>query len=354
MTNKTPNHAFWSDKCVLVTGHTGFKGGWLVQWLSMMGADVHGLALEPAGDINLFSLNGLQQLCSHNLVDLRSFDSVKRTVSQIRPDIVFHMGSQALVRPSIADPRSTYDTNVMGTVNLLEALRGQTNLQAVLCITSDKVYLNTNHGLAFAEDAPLGGKDPYSASKSAQEIIIQSYRQSFFEGDGVRLATARGGNVIGGGDFSVDRIIPDVVRSLESGTPLVLRHPEATRPWQHVLDCLNGYLLFAEYLAATKTPISTMNIGPDSDQGFATVQTLVEELFKAMQREPNWVHEPTEGSLEATMLSLDNAVAKHTIGWQDQLTGDAMIAATVEWYKSYFNGDDLKAVTQTQIQNFCE
>lgn len=353
MVSRIPNASFWAGKRVLITGHTGFKGSWLVQWLSSMDAEVYGISLAPSGQNNLFDLARLDELCTHDVMDLRAANQVQSAVVNAQPDIIFHMAAQSLVRPSIADPQETYSTNVMGTVNLLEAARKTQSVGVVLCVTSDKVYRNDNSGTAFSENAPLGGKDPYSASKAAQEIVVQSYCQSFFERSQSRLASVRGGNVIGGGDFSVDRIIPDVVRSIESGEPLVLRHPEATRPWQHVLDCLNGYILFAEHLADTKSSITTLNIGPDADQEFATVQMLIDKLFRVMNRDPNWKHEAVEGSLEAKMLSLNNQAAKDVLGWQDRLTGNSMIDMTAQWYKSYFNNEDMRAVTAQQIQNFC-
>nr|WP_319391972.1 CDP-glucose 4,6-dehydratase [uncultured Cohaesibacter sp.] len=349
---KIPDPEFWCNKRVLITGHTGFKGGWLVQWLSLMGADTYGLALDPVGKENIFNLNRLEESCHHRIADLRDRDAVKNAVDEADPEIVLHLAAQAFVRPSINDPVTTYETNVIGTVNLLETLRVLPNVKTVLCITSDKVYLNKNSNEAFKEDAPLGGKDPYSASKSAQDIVVQSYRQSFYEPIGKKLATVRGGNVIGGGDFSADRIIPDAIRSIQTGKPLVLRHPEATRPWQHVLDCLNGYLLFAEYLTNCSSCVPTLNVGPDANEELTSVSSLISMLYEKMGYTQLWLHEPVPGSLEASTLSLDNQAAKQTLGWKDHLAGNTKITETANWYKSFFNKEDMQKVTTNQIKNF--
>ena len=234
---------FWAGKRVLVTGHTGFKGSWLALWLSSMGARVSGYALQPTTTPSLWqSVEGHAGIAS-TIADVRDPAALLRAFEAFRPELVFHLAAQSLVHASYGDPVGTYATNVMGTVHLLQALRTQTALKAVLAVTSDKVYANAETGRAFAEDDPLGGKDPYSASKAATEIAVQSFAKSYFEPAGVPLATARGGNVIGGGDFSPDRIVADIVRAARAQQPFVLRHPEATRPWQHVLDCLAGYLV---------------------------------------------------------------------------------------------------------------
>ncbi|MDB5463805.1 MAG: CDP-glucose 4,6-dehydratase protein [Phenylobacterium sp.] len=237
------DRAFWRGQRVLLTGHTGFKGSWAAVWLERLGAEVTGLALAPDQSPSLFELAGVETLTRSLVVDLRDRAAVEAALAGRSFDLVLHMAAQPIVRTAIAEPVETFATNVMGTVHLLQALRVQAALKAALAITSDKVYANAETGRAFAEGDALGGKDPYSASKAATEIAVQSFAKSYFEPAGVPLATARGGNVIGGGDFSPDRIVADIVRAARAQQPVVLRHPEATRPWQHVLDCLAGYLV---------------------------------------------------------------------------------------------------------------
>lgn len=246
---RLPDPGFWAGKSVLVTGHTGFKGGWLTLWLSALGANVTGLALSPETKPSLFELADIGSSCRSEIADLRDASAVKRVVRAARPEIVLHLAAQALVRRSYREPGATFATNAQGTANLLDALADAPDLKAILAITSDKVYANDESGRAFREDDALGGHDPYSLSKAAAEHVVAGFRAAIFEKKGIALATARGGNVIGGGDYSEDRIVPDIVRAAASGVPLVLRNPSATRPWQHVLDCLCGYLVFAERLA---------------------------------------------------------------------------------------------------------
>ena len=250
---------FWAGKRVLLTGHTGFKGSWAAIWLSRMGAEVTGLALAPDASPSLFELANVAGRVESHLVDIRDAAAIERVLADKSFDLVLHMAAQAIVRTSVEDPLATFDTNVMGTARLLQALRGQPALQAVLTITSDKVYANNDSGRAFVESDNLGGKDPYSASKAAAEIV-QSFAKSYFPD--VAVATARGGNVIGGGDFSRDRLVADIVRAQRAGEAVTLRHPEATRPWQHVLDCLAGYFRHLEALATDPAAPRTLNFGP--------------------------------------------------------------------------------------------
>jgi CDP-glucose 4,6-dehydratase len=241
--------AFWPGKRVLLTGHTGFKGAWMAVLLNRLGADVDGLALPPQGEAALWRCIAPRLEITEHLVDLRDADAVDGVVTEARPDVIIHMAAQALVRQSYLDPLTTYSTNVMGTVNLLEALRRRKGLVAVLVVTSDKVYENSGGNNSFGEEDRLGGADPYSASKAACELIVKSYAESFFFGASVPIATARAGNVIGGGDWAADRLIPDIVRARIKGDVVRLRNPGARRPWQHVLDCLAGYLRFVEHIS---------------------------------------------------------------------------------------------------------
>ena len=271
-----PDSSFWQGKRVLVTGQTGFKGAWLALWLHRLGAEVTGIALPPASQPNLYDLSDVADACDSQFLNLLDAESLSDAVSKVQPQVVLHLAAQALVRQSLADPAETFASNVMGTVNLLNALRNMDGLQAIVAVTSDKVYANDNLGTPMREDDVLGGHDPYSASKAACEHVIHAYAGSYFAANNVPLVSARGGNVIGGGDFAVDRIVPDCLRAAIANEPVVLRNPESTRPWQHVLDCLCGYLLFAERLVSApgETP-RAINFGPLSGADIP-VATLAE------------------------------------------------------------------------------
>jgi CDP-glucose 4,6-dehydratase len=262
-----------------------------------------------------------------------------------------HMAAQPIVRTAVADPVTTFATNIMGTAHLLQALRAQPELKAVLTITSDKVYANADTGRAFTEADPLGGKDPYSASKAAAEIVAQSFARSYFEPAGVRLATARGGNVIGGGDFSRDRIVADIVRAARAGEAVVLRHPEATRPWQHVLDCLAGYFRHLEALATDPAAPRALNFGPKPGGPEVTVGELATLGVQALGGKP-WSHEPDPGSLEARTLAIDASLAKRALGFESRLDAPQAVALTMDWYRRQAAGEDALALCRTQIEGY--
>jgi CDP-glucose 4,6-dehydratase len=346
-----PTSNFWRGKKVLLTGHTGFKGSWTALWLRELGAEVTGFALPPDPDQTLFQISGVASSIRSVFGDLRDLHSVRHVVEQSRPEIVLHMAAQALVRRSLADPVETFASNVMGTVNLLEALRGSEGLGAILAVTSDKVYLNEEKGAAFIENDRLGGKDPYSASKAACEIVAYSYARSFFDHARVPVATARGGNVIGGGDHSVDRLVPDIVRAVRSGRTLELRHPEATRPWQHVLDCVNGYLIYAEALATRVETPRALNFGPDPAFSLP-VSAVANSIFAALDREPDWVHRPVPGSIEMKALTVNSEKARRVLGWHDRLAGGPSLEWTAQWYAAEAAGRDMHAHTLDQISRF--
>lgn len=349
-------NAFYKGKRVLVTGHTGFKGSWLTEWLLMLGSDVTGLSLAPATEPALFDQLGLAGRCDHRLGDIRDRDLVSRVIRQVRPDVVFHLAAQPLVRCSYAQPLETYATNVMGTAHVLEGLRAADWLCAAVMITTDKVYENRETGHAYRESDPLGGYDPYSSSKACAELIIQSYRQSFFnpvrllgsarrtpsQGGAaarVAVASARAGNVIGGGDWAQDRIVPDCIRALAKGETIVVRNPEATRPWQHVLDPLSGYLLLGmrlhEALAAKDARLasyaSSFNFGPDAASN-RSVREVVEEVLKHWPgawrdgRDPRAPH-------EAGLLNLATAKAAQVLDWRPRWDFRSAVEATVSWYR---------------------
>jgi CDP-glucose 4,6-dehydratase len=344
-----PQAGFWAGKRVLLTGHTGFKGGWAAIWLSRLGAKVTGLALAPDQTPDLFTLAGVAGLIDSKIVDLRDLGAVKAALAGQSFDIVLHMAAQPIVRASIEDPIGTFATNVMGTAHLLEALRGRPELKAVLCITSDKVYANAETGRAFAEADALGGKDPYSASKAAAEIVTQSYAKSFFAGTPV--ATARGGNVIGGGDFSRDRLVADIVRAAQAQDVTVLRHPEATRPWQHVLDCVAGYLAYAERLATDKDAPRALNFGPKPGGAAVSVGELADRAVKALGAKP-WRHEPDPNSLEAKTLGIDASLAKQVLGFESRLAAPDAVDWTMDWYRRQANGEAALTLCEEQIARY--
>jgi CDP-glucose 4,6-dehydratase len=346
-----PNPAFWAGKRVLLTGHTGFKGSWAAVWLAQMGAQVTGLSLAPDQTPALFDQAGVAGLVDSHFVDLRDQSAVQGLVSARQFDLVLHMAAQPIVRTSIEDPVATFAANIMGTAHLLQALRAQPALSAALVVTSDKVYANNEQGRAFQETDALGGKDPYSASKAAAEIVTQSFARSFFEKAGVPLATARGGNVIGGGDFSRDRLVADIVRAGANQAQTVLRHPEATRPWQHVLDCVAGYLVFLERLAADPAAPRALNFGPRPGGPEVTVGELATEATEALGAKP-WRHEPDPNSLEAKSLGIDASLARQVLGFESRLDAPAAVEWTMDWYRAQADGGDALALIRDQISRY--
>jgi len=333
------NAAFWNNKRVFVTGHTGFKGSWLCIWLSMLGARVTGYALAPPTKPSLFEMAKVYELVEHFECDIRDFNTLKTAVENADPQIIFHMAAQPLVREAYIRPLYTYETNVIGTANLLEAARTCENLQAVVVVTSDKCYENQESGRPFLESDPLGGYDPYSSSKACAEIVAASYRNSFYNG-GVcaAIATARAGNVIGGGDFAKDRIVPDIIYAWESGKAVALRNPSAIRPWQDVLEPLGGYLLLAQKLCEDKQWYSqAYNFGPD----LKNCREVVELASMLCERlHIDWMCDSSTQPHEAGFLSLDNSKAKKKLGWKPVFTLEETIDyivkfATVTHKKNY-------------------
>ncbi len=351
MSFSLPDPAFWRDKRVLLTGHTGFKGAWALYWLSRMGADVTGLALAPDTDPALFDLLGGAALGRHHVADVRDAGAVQEIVAAARPQIVLHMAAQPIVRRSITDPCETIDINVMGVANLLSPLRTVAGLEAVVVITSDKVYANDERGRAFEEGDRLGGKDPYSASKAAAELVTQSFRQTYFADAGVPVATARCGNIIGGGDFAADRIVPDVVRAAAAGETLVLRHPDATRPWLHVLDGVCGYLVYAEQLAGGAALPAALNFGPDPEPELP-VRRVADLMQSALGASGGWRHEPVPGSKEMKALAVDSTLARAALGWRDRIRGDDRIVWTADWHKAQRDGAEPRRICDRQLDAF--
>jgi CDP-glucose 4,6-dehydratase len=320
---------FWRNRRVLVTGHTGFKGSWLATWLLDLGCRVHGIGLAPESRRSLFDLNRLADRVNHAIGDLRSRDVTEAAVQRAQPEVVFHLAAQAIVRRGFRDPAETFETNVMATVRLLEAVRKASSVRAVVVVTSDKCYEEPVPTRGYTEDDSLGGRDPYSASKGCQEIVAHAYRRSFLEG---RLATARAGNVIGGGDWAEDRVVPDAVRAIESNRPLQLRNPHAIRPWQHVLEPLAGYLLLAERLSLGHPIDRAWNFGPSEAEG-VTVAELVDRFHEVWGR-GSWVQTPdADAGNEAAVLRLDVSRARASLGWEPRLRLDQAIRLSVDWYR---------------------
>ena len=341
--------AFWSGKRVLLTGHTGFKGSWAAIWLARMGARVTGLSLAPDTRPNLFTLAGVAGLTGSHLADLRDPAAIAAALDGQAFDLVLHMAAQPIVRTSIEDPIGTLATNVMGTANLLQALRAQRGLQGVLVITSDKVYANHETGRAFAEGDNLGGKDPYSASKAAAEIVVQSFARSYFAD--VPVGTARGGNVIGGGDFSRDRLVADIVRAARAGEQVVLRHPEATRPWQHVLDCLAGYFAHLRALAPDPDAPRALNFGPKPGGAQVSVGELATLGVEALGGQP-WRHERDPASLEAQTLAIDASLAWRRLGFESRLDAPRAVALTMDWYRRQAAGENAHRLCLEEIEGY--
>jgi CDP-glucose 4,6-dehydratase len=344
-------NAFWSKQRVLLTGHTGFKGAWLGLWLSRLGAEVFGLSLAPDTDPNLFDLLGSSRLADSTIGDIRNSGVVKGAVARARPTVAIHMAAQALVVRGYDKPVETFETNVMGTVNLLEALRDQPALRAVVVVTTDKVYRNLEDGRAFREDDPLGAHDPYSASKAAAEIATSSWAQSFFADAGVPVVTARAGNVIGGGDWSAYRLVPDIWRAIHRKEQLLLRYPRATRPWQHVIEPVAGYLRYAEAAASGAAVPRALNFGPYPDD-VLTVAELAEAMLAASGASQGWRQDEARVAPEMQALALDPSRASETIGWRPRLSSHDTIAWTAEWYGRVAGGEPAQELCLEQISRY--
>ena len=340
------NRDAWRGRRVLVTGHTGFKGAWLALWLEALGADVAGLSLEPPTTPSLYALLGGEP----EPVEIRDFAAVEERVRATEPEVVFHLAARSLVRPAFADPVATYEVNVMGTAHILEAARSLSAPPVVVVVTSDKVYAPRPDGRPHAEDSPLGGVEPYSSSKAAAELVAAAYRRSYLDG---KVATARAGNVIGGGDWAVDRLVPDVLRALDRSEPVVLRHPEAVRPWQHVLDPLHGYLLLAELLldSSAEAP-AALNFGPEDS---CSVAELVDRLSDGLGGRPGWRRdEEAQIVPETAELRLDASRARAQLGWSPLLRLDAAVDWTVDWHRRQSAGEDARPLTLAQIAAYEE
>jgi len=347
---------FWRGRRVLLTGHTGFKGAWLALWLKRLGASIAGYSLPPPTRPSLYELARVGEVVDSVEGDVRDPGRLAAALADAAPEIVFHLAAQSLVRPSYADPVGTFATNVGGTINLLEACRGVAPLRAVVVLTSDKCYEENGAGPAHRESDPLGGHDPYAASKACAEIATAAYRRSFFSAAGsqVGLASARAGNVIGGGDWAADRLMTDLVGALSAGRRPRLRNPSATRPWQHVLDPLAGYLVLAERLHAEgQRYAEAWNFGPAPD-GAVTVQAVAERVARLWGPGAGWDPDPDAQPREAPALALDAGKARSRLGWRPLLDLDAALAWTVSWYKGLNGGAGARALAEDQIGRYME
>lgn len=351
------NSAFWQGKRVFLTGHTGFKGGWLSLWLQQLGADVSGYALEAPTKPSLFEVANVAHGMQSVIGDVRDGDAVKRAMAAARPDIVIHMAAQPLVRYSYVNPVETYATNVMGVVNLLEAVRATPGVRAVVNVTSDKCYENREWPWGYRENEAMGGYDPYSNSKGCAELVTAGYRSSFFNAEkyaehGIALGSGRAGNVIGGGDWALDRLIPDMLRAIGAGEPVMIRNPHAIRPWQHVLEPLSGYLTLAEKLY-TEGPVHAegWNFGP-YDTDAKPVGWIIERMTQEWGAGASWSLDGQDHPHEASYLKLDCSKARSTLGWHPRWDIGRTIANIVEWHKAFDQGADMRAFTLAQIATY--
>lgn len=343
-----PTSDFWRGRRILLTGHTGFKGGWLALWLQRLGAELTGVSLAPATAPNLFTLACIADGLNSRICDIRDSEALVNIVRQVRPEIVLHLAAQPLVRVSYRDPLATFSTNIMGTAHVLEALRGQASVKVAVIVTTDKVYRNLEHSYPYREDDMLGGHDPYSASKAASEIVVASYRDAFLAEQRVAVATARAGNVIGGGDWSEDRLVPDMMRAWQAGKPLEVRRPEAIRPWQHVLEPLAGYLKLTETLWTNPELAGAFNFGPETNEA-ASVREVV-EMARAAYGLGNVLYgNNCQGPHEAGWLALEIAKARVELGLRSRWPLTQAVTRTIQWYRQQHEGADARKLCEAEI-----
>jgi CDP-glucose 4,6-dehydratase len=347
---------FWRGKRVFVTGHTGFKGSWLCLWLEKLGASVFGYALPPPTNPSLFEMAGVPKSISSVTGDVTNLPALQEALQAARPDIVIHMAAQSLVRYSYDQPVETFSTNVLGTVNLLDAVRRTPSVRAVVVVTSDKCYYNEEWVWGYRENSRLGGHDPYSASKACAELVVAAYQHSFYTPRGneqvAAVGSGRAGNVIGGGDWALDRLVPDILRSLLKNQPTIIRNPQATRPWQHVLEPLHGYLMLAERLYTDgQAYASAWNFGPP-EQSEKTVGWIIEQMYKLWGVTFEWERDKNQGPPECTFLKLDASKAHAHLGWRPKLDLPTTLQWIVEWTRRYEAGENMRNVCMEEIDRF--
>jgi CDP-glucose 4,6-dehydratase len=342
--------SFWSGKRVFLTGHTGFKGGWLALWLAKLGSVVHGYSLEPNTTPNLFSLAGIKDLLSHQIADIRNAEALQAAMIGFKPDIVMHLAAQPILRLSYDQPVETYATNVMGTVHLLEAVRKTDEVRVTLVVTSDKCYENKEHLRPYRESDALGGYDPYSSSKGCAELVTSAFGRSYFKDRHLSLASVRAGNVIGGGDWAPDRLMTDIIKSLANECSPILRHPRAIRPWQHVLEPLSGYLRAVEYLwhQQAKLP-ECWNFGPEADSTVSVEQLARQVCHLWGSKHDIKIADDVRHLHEASILRLDSTKAHAELGWFPKLSLNQTIDFTVSWYREQLKGADMSKISRDQI-----
>lgn len=346
------NPEFWNGKRVYLTGHTGFKGGWLCLWLQSMGAEVHGYSLDPPTETNLFTVAEIEKgMASSVIGDIRESIKFSQAMQHAEPEIVFHLAAQSLVRQSYKQPVETYEVNVMGTVNMFEAVRTTPNVKAIVNVTTDKCYENKEWIWGYRENEAMGGYDPYSSSKACAELVTSAYRRSFLQSDDVALASARAGNVIGGGDWAIDRLIPDFLRAMDTGKTLMIRSPKSIRPWQHVLEPLAGYLMLAERLYINGSDFAeAWNFGPP-DEDDRSVEWIVERMAE-MRKDIKWQCENKSQPHEAKYLKLDSSKARNKLKWKPRWKLNTAIQKTLEWHEAWRKTEDMKSVTMSQIAEY--
>ena len=349
------NKKFWLNKKVFITGHTGFKGSWTTLWLTKLGAIVKGYSLEPKTNPSLFYTAKVSDGIDHEIGDITDLENLKKSILSFKPDIVIHMAAQPLVRLSYADPVNTYLTNVMGSVNIFEAVRACESIRAVINVTSDKCYQNKEWDWGYRENEPMGGHDPYSSSKGCSEIITAAYRNSFFTNkSSVRLASARAGNVIGGGDWSEDRLIPDILEAFDKDEDVIIRNPSATRPWQHVLEPISGYLQLAEKLYSSEEAFDEgWNFGPN-DNDVQKVSEVLDYFVANWPKNASWKQDFSEQPHEAQLLKLDISKSKNKLKWKPILSLDKTLQSIIEWHFAWKNGKNMRNITLDQITNYEE
>lgn len=342
---------FWQGKKVFLTGHTGFKGSWMSLWLTLLGAEVKGYSLEPPTSPSLFKEAKVEGVVDSNIGDIRNYKKLRDSMTSFNPDILIHMAAQPLVRYSYREPIETYEVNVLGSVNVLEAARNCDSLKAIVNITTDKCYENDGRDVGYVESDPMGGYDPYSSSKGCAELVSSAYRRSFFQEHGIGLASVRAGNVIGGGDWAEDRLIPDILRAFSNNESVIIRNPKATRPWQHVLEPLSGYIMLSQCLYNDPEGYAEgWNFGP-KDSDVKPVDWILDKMSKKWPGS-SWVLDSKPNPHEADILKLDISKATSKLGWQPVWRLDYALEKIIDWHRSWLNGADMQSVSLLEVEEY--